>query len=211
MPNKTNYFSDLLLSGDAFLDFHLVHGSGKEIEEVSYSVTADFSDITLSKDEYEFLAEETDKVIESAVKEYLKQFRLDGKYKKYVKALDSVNASTARLLPKSALNKKTNVEILKSYDMDNNPDYIIVTNWNAKLPDILKEFLIENNEKIRQNKAVFDMQDKNSALRIDDDCMYNFLRACCCRCSLKDKGTQTCNGGEYVVNRHGYCEDFKRA
>ena len=65
-------------------------------------------------------------------------------------------------------------------------------------------------KKIENNKALFDVRDEIFALRINEDCLLNFLRSCCCKCNLKDAGDATCGNGEYVANKHGYCSDFAR-
>ncbi|MHB1546217.1 MAG: hypothetical protein ACYCV8_06125, partial [bacterium] len=167
------YFSEKLLLGEGSLDFGFIpYGlNAKKIEKACYSVVVDFSDINLTKEEDVFLSEESDKVIETAVKEYLKQFELGAKADKYIGQLNSIRLVTKRLLPKSAFNKKHNFNLLRECGMADNPDHIIATNWNAKLPDILKEFCLANNEKIENNKALFDTQDEISALRIDENCL----------------------------------------
>lgn len=100
--------------------------------------------------------------------------------------------------------------LLRECGIADNADHIIVTSWNAKLPDLIKEFCLANKEKIENNKALFDVRDEIFALRINEDCLLNFLRSCCCKCNLKDAGDATCGNGEYVANKHGYCSDFAR-
>ena len=43
---------------------------------------------------------------------------------------------------------------------------------------------------------------------MDEECLFELLNACCCRCEFKDDD-ETCCKGLYVVKKHGYCQGFK--
>lgn len=44
---------------------------------------------------------------------------------------------------------------------------------------------------------------------MEEKCFLNLLNACCCECGNKDEDGKTCCNGEYILKKHGYCQDFK--
>lgn len=43
----------------------------------------------------------------------------------------------------------------------------------------------------------------------ENSCLLEILNGqCCCKCARRDKDSQTCCCGTYVVKEHGYCQGF---
>ena len=213
LEESVENLSEKILSGELFLRFNLASLDIESIQEQPISrylvsIDADFAG-SLSDEYYQASKDETEEVLSPVVNKYLKLFGLNDKTEKYCKLITSIKLSTKYMLPESAVDKKYDFNLLNQCGLADNPDHIIVTNWKAKLTDLLKEMIIMNKEKVKTNKALFKSQEASKiAIIPDEDCRLFFSNACCCRCTKKDDSGNTCCGGEYVVNNHGCCEDF---
>lgn len=45
---------------------------------------------------------------------------------------------------------------------------------------------------------------------MDENCLLELLKKCCCKCQHRSNDN-TCCSGKYLANEHGYCEDFTTA
>ena len=205
--------SEKVLSGELFLRFDFVSFDAKLIQKQPlscYLVSIDSAFArSLSDEEYRISEEKTEEILEIIVNKYLKQFGLCDKTKKYFNLINSIKLSTRHMLPDVATDKKYDFDLLYECGLGDNPDYLIVASWKANLTNLMKEMMIMNKEKIKVNKALFDSQIKTETdIYANENCLLVSLRACCCRCGKKDKDNKTCCGGEYIIDKHGYCEYF---
>lgn len=201
----------MLLNGEAVLSFKFVCIDSNidkvDFDNFYYSVYIDFINCSVSDDENSTALNSRSEIIKDAINRYLNQFGISDKTDEYFQAVNSIKLSTRHMLPESAMDKKYDFDLLYDFGLADSPDYIIVTNWKAKLIDLLKEIIIMKKEKIKTNEALLNSYEPNQIK--DEDCRLISSNACCCLCTKKDDSGNTCCGGEYIVNSHGYCEDFQ--
>jgi hypothetical protein len=204
--------SNMLLNGEAVLSFEFVC-INKDIDKIDfdnfyYSVYIDFTFSNISEYESFTALNSRSEIIKDTISRYLNQFGISDKTDEYFQAVNSIKLSTRHMLPESAIDKKYDFDLLYEFGLADSPDYIIVTHWKAKLTDLIMEIAMKK-EKIRTNKTLSEFRETSKIkINTDEDCRLVFSNACCCRCSKKDKGYNTCCNGEFVINQHGYCEDF---